>query len=399
MEQVQNGAKYIAEQLQAGLRADEIAGQLRAANWPEEQISHAFERSHQLMMVAVQPVQPTQLANPVPAQSQPVEAQSNVQQAASQSPLGQQVQQDGADNGKKRGKISSGWLLFKQSMRVLRNNRALVKYPIISGLFSFLVLAIFSGIFFAGGKAFYVPNTTSYSNDGYPTPIGLVVALVYYVASYFVVNYYAAGLSAHVLDLFHGSSQPRSVYMQKARSKIKTIFLFSLLSATIGMILRMIAERSALLGRIVARILGALWTIASLFVVPTIVSSDRGVKDSIKHSVELIKSTWGENIVGRAGMETVFALLFMFVMIPVYIGLFILAAATNSGIAIGIVAFLCVVSLFVFAIVTTTASSVLNTALFYYAEYRQVPAAYDPELLNNIFIPKKPKRGLFSKKK
>jgi len=50
--------------------------------------------------------------------------------------------------------------------------------------------------------------------------------------------------------------------------------LLALLSATVGLILRIIEDRSKWVGRIVAGLLGMAWTVASFMVVPVIVPSE-----------------------------------------------------------------------------------------------------------------------------
>jgi hypothetical protein len=59
---------------------------------------------------------------------------------------------------------------------------------------------------------------------------------------------------------------------------------------------------------------------------------------------------------------------------------------------------LLLISIILFATVETAASNVLATALYYYARYGEVPAAFDAQLLNSTLIPKKKRKGLFGQK-
>jgi hypothetical protein len=198
--------------------------------------------------------------------------------------------------------------------------------------------------------------------------------------------------------LFQGNSKPYKEYMRRAWSKGLTLFIFSVMEATIGLILRVIVERSKLLGRLVAWILGALWSIARLFVIPIIVSSDVSAPGAIKQSTILLKNTWGENIVSRASFGLGVFLIYLLILIPVTIGLLILGAVLGGflGAMIGL---LLVIIIFIgFSIIVSAASSVLNTALFYYAQYKQIPAAFDADLINNAFVNRKKSRGLLSRK-
>jgi len=58
--------------------------------------------------------------------------------------------------------------------------------------------------------------------------------------------------------------------LQMANKRLPQIFGWAVLAATVGMILNMIEEKSEFIGRLVASILGGLWTVATYLVVPTL---------------------------------------------------------------------------------------------------------------------------------
>ena len=388
-EQLKN---YILQQLQSGVQPNEISGQLRQVGWTEEVIQNAFKL----------------------AQSQVMPTNMNVGEATAQQPTqndtasmpggfvsSQLPSQQMTISGKKRGRIKVGWLLFKQSIKVLKTNKNLIRYILMSMLFSFILLIVFAVVFILGRNSLLV-KTTAYTATGYTTKynlsaLGYIPAFIYYVLAFFIVNIYTAGLAANVLDLFQGNKKTYKDYMKKAWSKASTIFVFSLIEATIGLILRIIAERSALLGRIVAWILGALWSLARLFVIPIIVTSDENAFQAIKDSTKLLVSTWGENIVGRVSMGGVLFLFYLLIMIPAIFIIIFLSVALGGLIGFLVAIFLVVISVLIYSIVSYTATNVLNTALFYYAQYKQIPAAFDADLLNSVFILKKKRKGLFRK--
>jgi hypothetical protein len=366
---------YIQTQLSSGFQPNEIAAQLRGAGWPEENIQQAFR----LMQAQIMP-------SPVPAVAAPVTASLS---SPTQSPMSEMP---------KRGRTKSGWLLFKQSLRVIKTNKGLTRYIIVSAILGLVLTIIFAVIIWLGHNIFLTNSTSNDSNNVGLKPLGYLAIFIYYVLAYFITNLYSAGLAANVLDLFQGNSKPYKEYMRRAWSKGLTLFIFSVMEATIGLILRVIVERSKLLGRLVAWILGALWSIARLFVIPIIVSSDVSAPGAIKQSTILLKNTWGENIVSRASFGLGVFLIYLLILIPVTIGLLILGAVLGGflGAMIGL---LLVIIIFIgFSIIVSAASSVLNTALFYYAQYKQIPAAFDADLINNAFVNRKKSRGLLSRK-
>lgn len=380
---------YIQQQIHTGLRPDEIAAHLRIAGWSEELINNAFLKVQAQVMpspVVTQPVIPN-----TGTLESPIEQTTVVSNQLFQS-------QNVAAPAQKRGRIKTGWLLLKQSLKVLRQHEGLTRYIIVSAFFSLVLTIIIVLIFIFGQNMLLASSVTNGIKNYNLTSLGYLTAFVYYVLAFFIINFYTAGLTANILDLFQGNSHPYGHYMKKARSRGGTIFIFSLIEATIGTILRLIAERSRLLGFIVSKILGTLWSIARLFVIPIIVSSDKNSFAAIKQSILLLKATWGENIVGRATFGIIISIVYIFLLLPISFVLILIGVSIGHLIG-GIIAVILVISLFlVFSIIISAASSVLNTALFYFAQYKMIPPAFDPDLLNSVFINRKKRRGLFGPK-
>ena len=379
---------YIKQQLHTGLNPNEIRTQLQQAGWQDNLINSAFllvqndvvpntEQSPEMQNQAIDTQQPTQQEAETPI-VQLGETNSQPQPAATIT----------------RGRFRTGWLLFKQSLRLLKNNKKLTRYMFMSFLVGLILTIVYAVIFIVGKHVLLQTSTTSRSSYSSLKPAGYVVAFLYYILAYFVINIYSAGLVANVIDLFHGQSHDYTHYMKMAWSKSGTLFVFSFIEASIGLILRVIAERSKLLGRIIALIIGALWSLARLFVIPVIVTSDDNAFKSIRRSTKLLISTWGENLVGRVSFGAVTIILFIVVLIPISL-VFIFLASLIGHVIGGLISIAFIALLFMaFSILMTTASNVLNTALFYFAQYRQIPAAFDAELINSVFISRK-RKGLF----
>ena len=76
------------------------------------------------------------------------------------------------------------------------------------------------------------------------------------------------------------------------------IFQWALFSATVGIVLRMIQERSAWLGRLITGLVGIGWTLASYFVLPLLAAEDVGPAEALQRSAEMFRETWGEQVTG-----------------------------------------------------------------------------------------------------
>jgi len=372
MEKIEQLKEYIYKQLQSGMNPDEITSQLRGSGWDENLIADAF-KAVQAQIVPSSPV-----TTETPGDSHPA---TNFQA-----------------NGKKRGRIKTAWLLMKQSLKVLKNNKELLKYPFMGGIISLLLTLIFGLILFLGRDSLiYTAKDVLGDDEIYLKGPGYILGFIYYVIAFFVVFTYNAGLVAHVLDIFRGKSEDYQHYMKIAWSKKGPIFIYSLISATVGVILHAIEQRAKWLGWIISRVFGVLWTLANLFTIPIIVETDSSAPSAIKQSSKLFISRWGENIAARITFGALMFLVYLVLFIPVAVVLLILLSFLGAaGIIVFFVIFL--IGIIIFATIETAASNILSTALYYYAKYGQVPAAFDASLLNSALVPKKKRSGLFRKK-
>jgi hypothetical protein len=150
------------------------------------------------------------------------------------------------------------------------------------------------------------------------------------------------------------------------------------MSATVGLILRLIEDRSEKIGRIVAGLLGAAWTLVSFLVVPILVVENKNPLVALKESTGMLKKTWGERIVGNFS----FGLIFFLLAIPA-IALIVLGFFSGSGAVIAACIALGVIYLIVLGLVHSALQAIFQAALFLYARDGQVPAGFEADVLGN----------------
>lgn len=381
---------YIVKQLQSGLTPDDIAGQLRGAGWREENIQEGFSSAHEIL-------QPTPAEAPS-SQISPGEPPNSPESEGAQPQPDTEVQQVQAvlPAPIQRGKLKTGWLLFKQSLSILRTYPGLMKYPAISIAISLVLTGLIIGLFVYDAVSNTNALSTEYINyqgerDREATVPGMLLGLTFYLLTAFVTYFYATALSAHVLSIFRGEAGATSTFIRTARSKSGAIAVYSLIDVTIGLLLRFIAERFKLLGWIVSKILGALWSLATTFTVPIIAdTSDNGLA-AVKRSLSLFKANWGETIVGRVSMGGLALLAYLAVFLPLMFLLFILLGGLLQEIGILIAFAIFFIGIIAFVTVEIAATHILNTALYYFAQYKVIPPSFDPELLASVFVQKKKK--------
>ena len=169
----------------------------------------------------------------------------------------------------------------------------------------------------------------------------------------------------------------------KAARHLPAIIGWAILSATVGLILHLLQERAGFIGDIVLSIIGGVWSLVTFFVVPVLILEDKGVFESLKESVDLIKKTWGESIVGSAGMAVVF------VMIGV-IAASVFWPPCSSGMRIifGVALALFLIFIVLLAVIYYAMQGIFVTALYTYAKTGAVPPAFNSDLIQNAFAPR-----------
>jgi hypothetical protein len=154
------------------------------------------------------------------------------------------------------------------------------------------------------------------------------------------------------------------------------------------MILRALQERFGIIGRIVVGMLGFGWTVATFLVVPVLAAQDVGPIDAIKRSASLLKNTWGENLIGNAGIGIAGGLL-TFGLILISAMLFVGAVATHSVALMFIVGAAAVIGLVALSLFQTAMHGVYSAALYRFAEDGDPGQGFDRALLESAFRQKK----------
>jgi hypothetical protein len=379
---------YILSQLQSGIPSQDIATQLRQAGWDEAAIQAAF--SSVATTIQATPVQPQPAPENTPIQTvqstddqqEPVDRTQN---EAVEVPAEQTTQT--LPPPLKAGRMKVGWLLFKQSLKVIKSAPGLSLYVILSIFITLALEIVVAGIIIANMAWWHVMPAGELS-----TAIQYIGIFLFMLVTTFITYFFTVALSAHVLALFKGQTTTFAANITVARQKIPAIATYALIATTVGFILRFIEERSQLLGKLISYLLGALWSLLTTFTLPVIADTDKNGLNSVKESFRLFKNTWGQTITSRVVLSGLASLFYLLIILPVTIALvFVCLPLGTLGLLIPLGFF--VITLIAFITLVTMATNVLNVSLYYYARYGAVPPAFDPALLASVFIEKKKKGG------
>jgi hypothetical protein len=263
---------------------------------------------------------------------------------------------------------------MSECWEVLKQDKSLLVFPLISGICCLLVLASFAVPLYATGA--WQPPAHDASTQRQVAYYGML--FMFYFCNYFVVVYFNAAIVACAAGRMSGDNPTIADGLRTAAARLPVIAGWALVSATVGLVLRMIEDRSAKIGQIVAGLLGMAWTVVSFLVVPILVIENKGPIAALKDSTTLLKKTWGEQLVSNFSFGMVFFLL----GIPAF-GLIILGFFLGSTIGLVACIALAAIYLIVLALVQSALQAIFQTALYLYARDGRVPEGFRAEVLGN----------------
>ena len=190
---------------------------------------------------------------------------------------------------------------------------------------------------------------------------------------------------------FEGGNATFGESLNFAASRIGVIVQWSLLSATVGLLLRVlhnIASRFGKVGQLISNIviglLGMTWSILSIFVIPTLVYEGVGPVEAVKRSAGVIKKTWGESLIKSIGLGIIQFLTLFLVLVSCAGLTYLLIAAFGTpglfaGIAIG------AALLLLTGLIFTVANTIFNTALYVYANQKTIASGFSEDVIRGAF--------------
>lgn len=184
-------------------------------------------------------------------------------------------------------RLSRSWQLLKASAAVLRADKELLVFPVVSGVLSILVLATFAVPVVLAGWF----DATVLEESGFPAA-GYIVGFLFYVVQYFVILFCNTALVGAALIRLRGGDPTVGDGFRIASQRLTAILGYAVVSATVGIILRSIAERSGFIGRIVVSFIGLAWGLATFLVVPVLVVEGVGPIEAVKRSSSYLRKTW-----------------------------------------------------------------------------------------------------------
>jgi hypothetical protein len=284
--------------------------------------------------------------------------------------------------------FSRSWALTKLSFSVIADDKELLVFPFLSAFFSLAVLALF-----------WLPLNVLFTPGNEHSSLvvwGLLFLLYFFLMAF---STFFSVCAVHIIKKrLEGGSEGLSESFSFAFSRINLILSWSLVSATISVLLRMLESlagdrRNAnpigfVLDIILGLFVGGLkltWSIVTLFVVPAMVYKDLGPFDAIADSTQAIKKTWGESLARHYGLGLIQILFLILGVGSLFLLGLGLGCVSNAGVG-GVIMILSIAAyvVVVFA-VFSLANTVFNTALYAYAATGEIPKGFSRDVLDNAF--------------
>src|SRR3954469_3139475 len=220
-------------------------------------------------------------------------------------------------------KLHRSWTLFKCSVSVVLRNKKLLIFPLLSSIFTLAVLVcVVSPVAFldtghglsqvehwkAVSQKLFVANTVENGEGSTtrltPKPLAMAIGAGVYLLSMFLATFFNVAFFHQILAALRGHTVSVNNGFRFALSRIQAILLWSLFAGAIGLVIKALEEKVDLLGKIILRLVGAAWSVASVFVIPVLImEGDKNPVNVLRKSASTLKKTWGESLAGYVGLQ------------------------------------------------------------------------------------------------
>jgi hypothetical protein len=267
---------------------------------------------------------------------------------------------------------------------VLRTDKKLIVFPLLSGLSCLLVMAAFA-LPFVLKPQWHDEVFEGIHANGQPPWWVYPVVFAFYFCNYFVIIFFNAALVSCALIRFSGEEPTLGDGLAAAGRCLPQILAWALVSATVGLLLKLVENANERVGQIVSALLGVAWTVMTYFVVPVLVVERVGPFAAVKRSLSILRHTWGEALVGRLGV----GLIIFLMMLPGVLLLVLGVAVATQVAAVGIALVCLAVLYFLLAAAAGSAlQGIFVGALYEYAARGRVPEGFDGRAIERAFTRK-----------
>jgi hypothetical protein len=271
-------------------------------------------------------------------------------------------------------RLSNGWKISMNSFSILKKNKQLLIFPILSGISLVLLMGIFvlGMLAIAGWDVDYIKTDNQLLN--------YAIMFGFYFVNYFIVVFFNMALIHCSKLYFEGEEVTVSKGIQFSVSRIGVILSWAFFAATVGTILKIIQENTGIVGKIITGLLGIVWGVTTFFVVPVIAYENLSPVAAFKRSTQMMKAKWGESLGATFSLGLVQMVVFIVAAIPIVL----IAVYINliAGVVLGLMAGFLIFAVF-------SAAETLFISSVYHNITGNIDDHFDQQLVDSLFVVKK----------
>jgi hypothetical protein len=276
------------------------------------------------------------------------------------------------------GRIRMGVRLAGASWRIVRSEPSLVAFPLLSAASAIaytllIVLPIGIGGFLAFGDA---------------TILDWVLLALLLLGASVGATFFGVAAAHNANAALEGRDPTLGDGLRMAMSRLGVIIQWGLLSATVGLVLQILADKLGGIGGAIVQGLGGLaWGIASFFALPILALEGLGPIATLKRSASVVRERWGESLVGNAAIGIVSLLGILLALALIIPGAVVWSNGTAAAgiplVAIGIAV------LVVTLVISQIVGAVFRVVVFRYATDGAVAPGFTAAELDQVFRPRR----------
>jgi Family of unknown function (DUF6159) len=265
-------------------------------------------------------------------------------------------------------RMRRGWQLTKKSWGLLRENPALLRFPLF-GAAATIVCAVI-----VVGPGLYLIDDGEVALGGPLAVIGF-----YFLA--LIGFYFSVGLAASADMIFHGREASVSDGLAVARSRFSQIAGWAAVSTVVGLVLSALENQSGIFGQIFGRLLAVGWSLITFLAAPVVAFEGTGPFETLKRSGSLFRSRWGQQVTGNIAIG---GAVFLFGILPslLLIGAGVLVW-TSAGFVGALLVVLGVIGFAIAALISSALSGIFGVALYRYALEGEAVGGFTPQELES----------------
>lgn len=281
-----------------------------------------------------------------------------------------------------RQTFRQSWTLLKGAFKILIENKKLLIFPLIAGIFCLFLIA-----------SFIIPSLgmlTNTSNLAQPSSVSLFTLkwfaglLFFYYLCSVVITYCRVAIIGCVNDIANGKKTTLTDGFRIANQRVGAIALWSLVAGTIGFIIRLLENHRAI-GRFIGIFLGVSWTLISFLALPVLVIEKRSPFAAIGEAMELFKNAWGQEIIGVLSLNVIYYVFYF----PAYL-IIIFSIIYSSTLSLWIGLSLGILLLLLGTLFDSLMHGIYQTILFQFTKTGDMPQSIRDILLDeHLFDTKK----------